>query len=172
MKRLNLSGNRFLQPPGSLQYCKSLEFLNLDENPFEILNSSSAFPAMPSLKELSLCCMPHVTFVGPKVFSELTALERLSLQNCPRLKEINENALVKQVRAATRSMRLNCISGDFDYFFLDQRRRHMAAAAEPQALRQFSTLSARWSRGTLGSSQEIGHNEQRMELRLRQSISG
>ena len=84
-------------PPNALEDCRALEYLNLDENPFELMVKINAFPHMPALKELSLCCMPHLTFVGSSVFSKLTALEHLRVQNCPRLKEIDEDALVERV---------------------------------------------------------------------------
>ncbi|XP_026673875.1 leucine-rich repeat neuronal protein 3-like [Ceratina calcarata] len=93
LKKLNISGNKFFIPPASLNEALTLEVLYMDENPIQIINSHQSFPIMPKLKELSLCCMPHLTVVGAGSFSGLTGLEHLRIQNCPKLESINEYAL-------------------------------------------------------------------------------
>ncbi|XP_043284400.1 leucine-rich repeat-containing protein 15-like [Venturia canescens] len=95
LKKLNLNGNDLKSPPSALEDCKALEHLSLDENPFELLDRSVAFPVMPSLKELSLGSLPYLTSVGHSVFSQLMALESISLRNCPKLTEIDEDAFVR-----------------------------------------------------------------------------
>ncbi|KAF7987842.1 hypothetical protein HCN44_003705 [Aphidius gifuensis] len=95
LKRLYLNGNRFTSVPDALEDAKSLEYLNLDENLFKDINKQNNFPSLNKLKILSLRSLPHLTKISDSAFSELTALEELYLEDCPRLKEIHEDAFVK-----------------------------------------------------------------------------
>ncbi|CAL7951782.1 unnamed protein product [Xylocopa violacea] len=96
LKMLDLSGNRLTTPPVVLGKALNLQILYLDENPIQIINYMHPFPRMPKLKELSLCCMPHLTIVGKGAFSGLPVLEHLRVQNCPKLESIDEYALASQ----------------------------------------------------------------------------
>ncbi|KZC10349.1 PREDICTED: leucine-rich repeat neuronal protein 3-like [Dufourea novaeangliae] len=98
LKKLNLSGNRLNTPPAALGEAESLEYLYLDENPIQIINKSHSFPNMSKLKELSLCCMPHLTVVGEGAFSGLAALEHLRIESCPKLETIDEYALATRTK--------------------------------------------------------------------------
>lgn len=98
LKKLYLNGNRFTVIPVALEDAKALEYLNLNENPFQILDYNGAFPKLPALKELSMCSLPHLTHIGRGVFSHLTALEIFFLSDCQRLQHIDEDALVLHVR--------------------------------------------------------------------------
>lgn len=84
-----------------------LEVLYLDENPIQIINHLQPFPLIPNLKELSLCCMPYLTTIGPYAFSGLTSLERLRIENCPKLESIDDYALAMQVTSSRNSC-YNC----------------------------------------------------------------
>ncbi|CAK9831544.1 Leucine-rich repeat neuronal protein 1 [Anthophora retusa] len=97
LKKLNLSGNEFASPPNALEEATALEVLYMDENPIQIIHHSRPFSHMPSLKELSLCCMPYLTVVGKRAFSGLTSLESLRVENCPKLELIDEYALASEV---------------------------------------------------------------------------
>lgn len=108
MKRLHLNGNRFTSVPTALEEAKSLEYLNLDKNLFKGLDRFNGFPSLPKLKKLSMQSLPSLTKIGYGAFSELTALEELHIVDCPRLKEIDDEALVKHVRKSRR--KLNSIS--------------------------------------------------------------
>nr|XP_012144395.1 PREDICTED: carboxypeptidase N subunit 2-like [Megachile rotundata] len=99
IKRLNLSGNRFMVPPPALEEATTLEYLYMDENPLQILNQHQPFPTLPKLKELSLCCMPYLTVIGKGAFSGLKVLEHLRIQNCPNLESIDEYALSNETES-------------------------------------------------------------------------
>lgn len=58
---------------------------------------------MAKLRELSLCCMPHLTVVGTGAFAGLTSLEHLRIQNCPKLESVDEYALASQVNPFLKS---------------------------------------------------------------------
>lgn len=98
MKRLYLNGNRFTSVPDALEDGNSLEYLNLDENSFRDINKLNGFPSLKKLKVLSLRSLPYLTKISDGAFSELTALEELYLEDCPRLKEIHEDAFVQHVK--------------------------------------------------------------------------
>ena len=93
LRKLNLSGNLLTSAPKALEETTMLEVLYLDENPIQIINYLYPFPLIPKLKELSLCCMPHLTVIGPYAFPGLTSLEHLRIQNCPKLESIDDYAL-------------------------------------------------------------------------------
>ena len=95
LRKLDLSGNELTVPPSALGE-STLESLYLDENPIQVINHVHSFPLMPKLKELSLCCMPHLTVIGQGAFAGLQALEHLRLQNCPKLENVDEYALASQ----------------------------------------------------------------------------
>ncbi|XP_076754258.1 tsukushi [Xylocopa sonorina] len=96
LKKLDLSGNQLTSPPIILERASNLRILYLDENPIQIINHMHPFPRMPKLKELSLCCMPHLTIVGKGAFSDMPVLEHLRVQNCPKLESIDEYALTTE----------------------------------------------------------------------------
>ncbi|KAG7214149.1 hypothetical protein KM043_001500 [Ampulex compressa] len=102
LRKLSLSGNRLRKLPAALERLSALEQLYLDENPLETLGQQCAFPSLPNLKELSLCCMPHLIEIGEGAFSRLTSLESLRIQNCPKLESIDERALVHRTAQAAR----------------------------------------------------------------------
>lgn len=97
MKKLVLDANRFTEIPKALERATALKNLSLDENPIKIINRLNAFPLMPNLTELNLCCMPHLIEIGSESFVKLISLEILRIQNCPLLKKIDENALKKVI---------------------------------------------------------------------------
>ncbi|XP_047345545.1 leucine-rich repeat neuronal protein 2-like isoform X1 [Vespa velutina] len=97
LKKLVLNGNRFNEIPKALARATAVEILSLDENPIKIINRLNAFPLMPNLKELNMCCMPDLIEIGSESFSKLIGLEILRIQNCPLLKKIDENALKKEM---------------------------------------------------------------------------
>ncbi|XP_076302372.1 CD180 antigen-like [Lasioglossum baleicum] len=100
LKKLNLSGNQFTTvPAAALEEATSLEILYMDENPIQIINHAHSFPTLPTLKELSLCCMPYLTIVGSGSFSGLTSLEYLRIENCPKLESIDDFALASQANS-------------------------------------------------------------------------
>ncbi|XP_053994557.1 leucine-rich repeat neuronal protein 3-like [Hylaeus volcanicus] len=99
LKKLNLSGNRIMIPPVALGDAIALEYLYMDENPIKIINNSHPFPNMTKLKELSFCCMPHLTAIGSGSFLGLDSLETLRIQNCPNLQVIHESALNYQTES-------------------------------------------------------------------------
>ncbi|XP_043595808.1 leucine-rich repeat neuronal protein 3-like [Bombus pyrosoma] len=96
LRKLNLSGNLLTSVPKALEETTMLEVLYLDENPIQIIDHLYPFPLIPKLKELSLCCMPHLTIVGPYAFSGLMSLEHLRIENCPKLESIDDYALATQ----------------------------------------------------------------------------
>ncbi|XP_076643134.1 podocan-like protein 1 [Halictus rubicundus] len=98
LKKLNLSSNQIAEPPADLGEAQSLEYLYLDENPLQIINQNHSFPNMSKLKELSLCCMPHLSVIGKGAFSGLASLEHLRIQNCPKLESIDEYAFAVEVK--------------------------------------------------------------------------
>ncbi|XP_076277554.1 podocan-like protein 1 [Lasioglossum baleicum] len=102
LKKLNLSGNQITVPPTDLGESPSLEYLYLDENPLQIINQNNAFPNMSKLKELSLCCMPHLTVIEQGAFSGLASLEHLRIQNCPKLETIDEYAFAVQTKESVQ----------------------------------------------------------------------
>ncbi|XP_016914126.1 leucine-rich repeat neuronal protein 3 [Apis cerana] len=104
LKKLNLSGNQLTAIPNALKEATSLEILYMDENPIQIIDKGHSFPNMIKLKELSLCCMPHLTIVGSGSFSGLTSLEHLRIQNCPNLESIHENALASWDNNSTETV--------------------------------------------------------------------
>ncbi|CAK9798198.1 Leucine-rich repeat neuronal protein 2 [Anthophora plagiata] len=99
LKKLNLSGNEFANPPYALEEATALEVLYMDENPIQMIHHNRSFPHLPSLKELSLCCMPYLTVVGERAFSGLTSLEHLRVENCPKLELIDEYALASEANS-------------------------------------------------------------------------
>ncbi|XP_017792437.1 PREDICTED: leucine-rich repeat neuronal protein 2-like isoform X2 [Habropoda laboriosa] len=96
LRKLDLSGNQFANPPKALEGAKWLEVLYMDENPIQMIHHMQQFPRIPQLKELSLCCMPYLTVVGASAFSGLTSLERLRVENCPKLELIDPYALASE----------------------------------------------------------------------------
>ncbi|XP_034946576.1 tsukushin-like [Chelonus insularis] len=94
LKKLYLNGNRFSSIPTTLEEATALEYLNLDENPFVIIDQSNGFPKLPALKQLRICSTQDLIEIGPGAFSKLISLEELYLCNNPRLKHIDEDALV------------------------------------------------------------------------------
>lgn len=98
LTKLNLSGNQINTPPAELGEAISLEHLYLDENPIQIINDNSSFPVMTKLKELSLCCMPHLTVIGEGAFGGLQSLEHARIQNCPKLETIAEYAFANKTK--------------------------------------------------------------------------
>ncbi|XP_043262663.1 leucine-rich repeat neuronal protein 3-like [Colletes gigas] len=98
LKKLDLSGNQFTIPPAALNGAVSLEYLYMDENPIKVIDHLNAFPSMSKLKELSLCCMPHLTTIEANSFSGLEMLEHLRVSNCPKLETIEESALTFQMK--------------------------------------------------------------------------
>ncbi|XP_033325187.2 extracellular matrix protein 2 [Megalopta genalis] len=100
LTKLDLSGNQINAPPADLGEAMSLEYLYLDENPIQIINESSSFPAMPKLKQLSLCCMPHLTVIGKGAFGGLQSLEHVRIQNCPKLETIDEYAFANETKGS------------------------------------------------------------------------
>ncbi|XP_031827427.1 podocan-like protein 1 [Nomia melanderi] len=98
LKKLDLSGNQITVPPVILDEAQSLEYLYLDENPIQVINQKHAFPNMSKLKELSLCCMPHLTVIGKGGFSGLASLEHLRIQSCPKLETIDEYAFASETK--------------------------------------------------------------------------
>ncbi|XP_043665773.1 platelet glycoprotein V-like [Vespula pensylvanica] len=97
LKKLSLNSNRFTEIPSALSRATALKILSLDENPIKKINRLNAFPLMPNLKELNLCCMPDLIEIGSESFAKLTNLEILRIQNCPLLKKIDENALKEEM---------------------------------------------------------------------------
>lgn len=98
LRKLNLSGNQINAPPADLGEAISLEYLYLDENPIQIINKNTSFPIMLKLKELSLCCMPHLTVIGEGAFGGLQSLEHVRIQNCPKLETIDEYAFANKTK--------------------------------------------------------------------------
>lgn len=94
LKRLNLAGNRFNFIPTPLEEARTLEYLCLDRNP---ISTIYFFPVLTRLKELSICYMPNLAIIAGNSLSQLTGLEILSIQHCPRLTRIDEFAIAYQV---------------------------------------------------------------------------
>lgn len=93
LKRLNLAGNRFNFIPTPLEEARTLEYLCLDRNP---ISTIYFFPVLTRLKELSICYMPNLAIIAGNSLSQLTGLEILSIQHCPRLTRIDEFAIAYQ----------------------------------------------------------------------------
>ncbi|XP_011877507.1 PREDICTED: leucine-rich repeat neuronal protein 2-like [Vollenhovia emeryi] len=101
LRRLNLNGNRLAAVPRPLEDARNLEYLSLDANPIRIINMVNAFPKLTKLKELSLRDMPNLTEIGFGGLRELTGLESLYLQNCKKLRRIDEYAMASQTSEGT-----------------------------------------------------------------------
>ncbi|XP_012529913.1 slit homolog 1 protein [Monomorium pharaonis] len=93
LKRLNLTGNRLTVLPKSLEEAGTLEYLRLDGNPIRVIDRTNAFPNLTKLRELSLHGMPNLTVIGNGGLSALTGLEVLHVQNCEKLRRIDEYAM-------------------------------------------------------------------------------
>jgi Leucine-rich repeat (LRR) protein len=96
LKTLNLTGNQLAVLPNPLEEAETLEYLNLDANPIRIINRAYAFPKLTKLKELSLREMPNLTEIGYGGLSALINLETLHVENCEKLRSINEFAMASQ----------------------------------------------------------------------------
>ncbi|EFN84842.1 Leucine-rich repeat neuronal protein 2 [Harpegnathos saltator] len=101
LKKLNMAGNRFVDVPAPLQGAVALEYVRLDNNPIEVIDHVNTFPNLTRLKEVSLCYMSNLTAIENGGLSELTNLENLYIQNCPKLKKINDYALAQKLSEGT-----------------------------------------------------------------------
>lgn len=110
LNELLLQGNKFLLVPDSIYVVsKSLRYLQLSENPIEVIDSSS-FVGLSKLAKLNISALPHLVQIKADSLKHLTSLEVLncsgnkklvdfSLENLRRLKslrelDVSDNALV------------------------------------------------------------------------------
>ena len=105
MKKLDLSWNKFVVLPAALHQSPSLESLNLDGNPIEILGPENAFPELPKLKELTMRNMSQLLTIDRGSMSNLPNLEILKIENCWQLKEISDGALVRHVSIVFKNIK-------------------------------------------------------------------
>ncbi|XP_058805913.1 leucine-rich repeat neuronal protein 1 [Phymastichus coffea] len=101
LKKLNISYNNFFVLPDALSQTKPLEVLIMDGNPIELLNEANEFPLMPNLKELQMNNMTRLLAIDKGSLSNLENLEILSIENCPLLEEIDDEALAKKQEQGT-----------------------------------------------------------------------
>lgn len=94
---MNLSYNKFQEPPHILEEAKSLEMLILDGNPIQVLTADNGFVKMPNLKELSMRNMTKLRSIGKHSMCHLESLEILKIENCQNLTDIDEFALAREV---------------------------------------------------------------------------
>ncbi|KAL6257465.1 hypothetical protein P5V15_011035 [Pogonomyrmex californicus] len=99
LKRLNLTGNQLTVLPRPLEEAGALEYLSLDANPIRVIDRTNPFPNLTKLKELNLREMPNLTLIGNGGLSALIGLESLHVQNCKKLKHIEEYAIGREASA-------------------------------------------------------------------------
>lgn len=92
-----MAGNLFVYVPMPLEGAVALEYLRLDNNPIKVIDRVNGFPNLTRLKEVSLCYMQSLTAIENGGLSTLVSLESLYVQNCPKLKKINEYAIALEV---------------------------------------------------------------------------